>query len=94
MTHFRPALRTETYKFEYTAQCNNIKTAYYVQRMTEHYFQLTKQSIQAQLRALAPRSKPGVHVGQFQRSDVSAVPRAQTSDDRFSKLAMNGSLYL
>ena len=37
-THFRPVLRTETYSFEYIAQRNNIKTSYYVKRMTEHYF--------------------------------------------------------
>ena len=40
MTHFRTALRTETYKFDFIAQRNDIKTSYYVQTMTEHYFRL------------------------------------------------------
>ena len=40
MTHFRPALRTETYLFDYIAHRNNINTPYNVQRMMEHYFLL------------------------------------------------------
>ena len=58
---------------------------YYAQKMTEHYFPLIFQSIQTQLRVLAPRSNPGVHMGRFQRSDVTAAPRAHTSDATFSK---------
>ena len=40
LTHFRPSLRTEAYYIVYIAQQNNIKTSYYVQRMTEQYFPL------------------------------------------------------
>ena len=36
--HFRPALQTETYPFEYIAHRNKIKTSYYVQRMAEYNF--------------------------------------------------------
>ena len=43
------------------------------------------QSFQTQLRVLAPRSDPGVRMGRFQRSDVTAAPRAHTSDVTFSK---------
>ena len=56
MTHFRPALRTETY-----------------------------QSIQTRLRVLALRSIPGVQMGWFQLSDVTAAPCAHMSDVTFSK---------
>ena len=38
--HFRAALRTAAYYCEYIAQQNNIKTSYYILRMTEHYFPL------------------------------------------------------
>ena len=48
-------------------------------------FLLKYQSIQTQLRVLAPRSNPGVHMGRFQQSDVTAAPRAHTSDVTFSK---------
>ena len=36
LMHFRPALQTETYPFEYIAHRNKIKTSYYVQRMAEY----------------------------------------------------------
>ena len=80
-----PALWTETYKIEFLAQQNNIKTSNYVQRMMEHYFPLRCQSIQTQLLVLALRSNPGVQMGLFQRNDVTAVPRAHMSDVSFSK---------
>ena len=38
-----------------------------------------------QLRILAWRSNPGVHMGRLQRSDVTAAPRAHTLDVTFSK---------
>ena len=43
------------------------------------------QSTQTQLRVLALRSNPGVQMGRFPRNDVTAVPRAHTSDVTFSK---------
>ena len=59
LTHFRPAFQTETCYFEYIAQRNNIKTSNYFHRMTEHYFPLKIQSIQAQLQVLnSPEKQP------------------------------------
>ena len=78
LTHYRPALRTETYQFEYIAQRNNVKTSYYVKRITSHYFPL-------KIQVLASRSNPGVRMGRFQRSDVTAAPRARASGVIFSK---------
>ena len=59
----------------------------------EHYFPLKNQSIQTQLRVLAPRSRPGVQMGQFLRSDVTAAPRAHTSDVTFSKFQFQSTWY-
>ena len=47
-------------------------------------FRLKYRSNQTQLRVLALRSNPGVHVRRFQQSDVTAAPRAHTSDVTFS----------
>ena len=96
LTHFRPgALWTGTYYFEYIAQRNNIKTSYYVQRMTEHYFRskIPINSNQTQLQVLAPRSNPGVHMDQSQLCDVTAGLRAHTSDVTFSKFQFQSTCY-
>ena len=61
--------------------------------MTEHYFPLKYQSLQAQLRVLAPRSNPGVQMGRFQRSDATAAPRAHTSDVTCSKFQFQSTCY-
>ena len=63
--------------------------------MMEHYFPLKYQSIQTQLRVLAPRNNPGVHLGQFQQSDLTAAPRAHTctSDVTNSKFQFQSTCY-
>ena len=66
--------------------------------MMKHYFPLKKyQPFQTQLRVLTLRSNPGVQTGLLQQRDVTAAPRAHTSDVTFSKFnfsqpVMNGIL--
>ena len=56
-------------------------------------FRKKYQSIQTQLRVIAPRSRPGVQMGRFQRSDVTAAARAHTSDVTFSKFQFQSTCY-
>ena len=72
----------------YIGQQNNMKTSYCVHRMTEHYFPLKNQSIKTQL-----LSNQGVHMGRFQRSDVTAAPRTHTSEVTFSKFQFQSTCY-
>ena len=61
--------------------------------MMDHYFLLKYQYIQTQLRVLAPMINPEVQMGRFQRSDVTAAPRAHTSDVTFSKFKFQSTCY-
>ena len=84
LTHCRPAHRTETY-FEYIAQWKKTyNTSYYVQNMTEHYFPLEMPINSNTTTSFARISNPVVQMGWFQRNDVTAAPRAHTSDFTFS----------
>ena len=56
-------------------------------------FRKKYQSFQTQLRVLDPRSNPGVQMGRLQQSDVTAAPRANTSDVTFSKFQFQSTCY-